>query len=565
MGKLANMAAAASTSHGPLQSESVPTGVTGNGADGYTYDDKSQLFLLAVAHFVGEDTFYEDAKGRDRRYVELIRKVAATDPQWTAAFLRWLRHDANMRSASIVGAVEAAKAISDKTGPRFTYVAPRQIMNSVLVRADEPAEALGYWLATHGRKLPKWLKRSLGDAALRCYTPFNVLKWDSERSPVRMADVVEFSQIDKKLPTPEQSRVFKYLLDARHGRGDASGIELISARQQFNDIPAHQRRAVLTSGKISYLLKAAGLTWEAVSGWLGGPMDAAAWEACIPIMRYGALLRNLANFERAGISEIARNQVIATLTSLPQIQSARLLPMAFLNAYNNVPGDTFKSALDTAAGYATTYNIPAFAGRTLILIDTSASMKDAFTTHRGRRNPDAEQLMRWDAAALFGIALSMQCEHADVVSFSAPASSSVWHSYAGITNRTRSGIDDCGTKVFDRRPGENLLAAVARFKRTHFLGGGTQTDLAVATSYRDHDRVIVLTDEQVNDRYGDVFAPVPATVPAYTFNLAGYAVGHDATAVNRHSVGGLSDAGFRLLSTLESTRGGHWPWEHQQS
>ncbi len=572
MGKLSRAALnVPQPNYGPLQTGLTPSGLTGNGAEGFAYDDKSALFLLAVSNFVGEDTFYEDAKGRDTRYVELIRRNATTDPRWTAEFLRWLRHEANMRSASIVGAVEAAKAISEQTGPRFFYVAPRQIMDSVLRRADEPAEALGYWLANHGRKVPKWLKRALGDAILRLYTPYNVLKWDSERNPVRMADVVEFSQIEGKkdgLYRRERDQMFKYLLDARHGRGDASEIPMLAVRKAFNEIDPSTRRQLLGSDGLAEMLSAAGLTWEAVSGWLGGPMDAAAWESCIPIMGYGALIKNLANFERAGISAEARRAVTGLLSNRTLVRKSRLLPMAFLNAYNHVPGDTYRAALDEAATYATLDNVPEFAGRTLILVDTSGSMNTPFTTRRNWLDPNAEMLMRWDAAALFGIALSMRCEHADVVSFSAAGfginsfrSSTRWTVAGKQPWGDNGGRRDLGFLAFNRQKGENLLRAVARFRKTHFIGGGTDTHAAIRSNYSSHDRVVILTDEQADPHRGHLFDVIPIDVPAYTFNLAGYAHGHAATVPNRYVVGGLSDKAFTMLGTLESTRSGNWPWE----
>src|SRR5438045_4520172 len=93
---------------GPVTAEPVPSGRTHEGGAGYAHDAKSELFLLAVANFVGENTFYDKATDRDRRYADLVQDVAATDPQWTGRLLRWLRTDANMRSASLVGALAAA-------------------------------------------------------------------------------------------------------------------------------------------------------------------------------------------------------------------------------------------------------------------------------------------------------------------------------------------------------------------------------------------------------------------------------------------------------------------------
>lgn len=90
----------------PIVTDTRPAGLTHEGAPGYARDAKGELFLLAVANMVGERTFYEDAAARDGRYERLVAKVAVEDPQWIAGFLRWLRIDGNMRSASLVGALE---------------------------------------------------------------------------------------------------------------------------------------------------------------------------------------------------------------------------------------------------------------------------------------------------------------------------------------------------------------------------------------------------------------------------------------------------------------------------
>ena len=49
---------------------------------GYSRDAESDLFLLAVTNMVGEDTFYESADVRDKRYRDLVHAVAVTDPDW---------------------------------------------------------------------------------------------------------------------------------------------------------------------------------------------------------------------------------------------------------------------------------------------------------------------------------------------------------------------------------------------------------------------------------------------------------------------------------------------------
>src|SRR6266508_5105004 len=131
---------------GPIVAGAMPAGLTHEGAPGYAHDAKSALFLLAVTNMAGEDTFYESARQRDSRYAQLVHAVAGTDLSWTGRFLRWMRSEANMRSASLVGALEAARALLVAGTP-----GARQLVGSVLQRADEPGEALAYWTSRYGR------------------------------------------------------------------------------------------------------------------------------------------------------------------------------------------------------------------------------------------------------------------------------------------------------------------------------------------------------------------------------------------------------------------------------
>ncbi|MBB5120933.1 hypothetical protein AF335_19700 [Streptomyces eurocidicus] len=76
------------------------------GGKGHARDDRSELFLLAVADFVSQQTHHESGTSRDDRFVTLVRKLAVEDPSWTAGLLAWLRGDGRMRTASLVGAAD---------------------------------------------------------------------------------------------------------------------------------------------------------------------------------------------------------------------------------------------------------------------------------------------------------------------------------------------------------------------------------------------------------------------------------------------------------------------------
>ena len=59
--------------------------------------------------------------------------------------------------------------------------------------------------------------------------------------------------------------------------------------------------------------------------------------------------------------------------------------------------------------------------------------------------------------------------------------------------------------------------------------------------------------------HGDPTEQVPAAVPVYTWNLAGYRAGHGPSDGNRHTLRGLSDAAFRMVPLLEGARDADWP------
>ncbi|MFD1046256.1 hypothetical protein ACFQ1S_12165 [Kibdelosporangium lantanae] len=114
------------------------------------------------------------------------------------------------------------------------------------------------------------------------------------------------------------------------------------------------------------------------------------------------------------------------------------------------------------------------------------------------------------------------------------------------------------TKQFPLRQGESLLRAVERWKRGgYFLNSGTDTVRAVKSHFRNHDRVVVVTDEQAG--YGDVGTVLPSGVPLYTWNLAGYRYGHAPSgSSNRHTFGGLGDQAFGMIPLLEAGTDGQW-------
>jgi hypothetical protein len=546
MGKFDRMqkqAGPAATLTSPVRA--VTRAFTHEGGAAYNRDVKSELFLLAVTNMVGEDTFYERADNRDERFRDLVHKTTQEDADWVARFVPWLRNTANMRSASVVAAVEYVRA-----GGPFG----RRVVDNALARADEPAEALAYFTSRYGRALPQPLKRGVADAATRLYGERSALKYDGLSRAWRMADVIELTHAKPR--DEAQSALFRWLLDRRHDRADAAMpapiLSMLRARAELDRLAPDERRALVEAAardtNVADQLTAAGMTWESLAGWLGGPMDRAAWEAVIPSMGYMALLRNLRNFDDAGVGDDVAARVAAKLADPDEVARSRQFPYRFVSAYDAAPSLRWAWALEKALEVATR-NLPAFPGRTLVLVDTSASMSQRAFSRRSTMTPVT-------AAAVFGVTLAKRGNDVDL------------HGFA-------DGV--FGHKM---RQSASVLTEVARFaSRVGEVGHGTRIAESLRATYDGHDRVVVISDMQtfadsrarlvggMGARYTQIAADpvagdvVPRSVPVYGFNLGGYrATVLDAGRGNRHEFGGLNDATFTMLQLLEQRTSVGWPF-----
>lgn len=508
-----------------------------NGGESVPRKAKSELFLAAVSDFGGEATFYESADNRSDRIVKLAKKVAVKDPEWFANFVTWLRNEANLRSVSLTLGIEGAKALIEAGVP-----GGRSLVSSVILRADEPGEALAYWISKHGRTIPSAVKRGIADAVVKSYTEFSLGKYDTASKGFRFADVIRLVH-----PTPKdttQSDLFKFAIERAKDSSAVApeSLKMAENRKKLLSLPKDKLRDLVISEEGSAALKAAGLTWENVAGEIG--LDAKTWEALIPNMGYMALLRNLRNFEQAKVSDKVLDEVARRLADPEQVAKSRQLPFRFLSAYMATAGigqqdwynraPRFHSSESLRFGYpleralnASLKNVPALKGRTLILVDRSGSMFGSPSKNT--------QLNFADAAAIFGATLAVRSEDATLVQFGTKPKEVPF---------TKDG---------------SVLPLLERFEGM----GMTDTTLAVNTFYREgYDRVVLITDEQHNGYYGDPLSRIPSNVPVYTWNLVGYGVG-GAAKENRYTFGGLTDQSFKMISFIEAGTDAVWPWEEK--
>lgn len=525
----------------------APDTTTALGGGGWMRTPRGELYLATVGGFVTTGKHHEDATRRMARVGKLARAIALEDDgvDWLTAMVRYARSTANIRDTGLVIAVEATAARVEAHVDAGT----RHLVDAACDRADEPGKLLKLWISRYGveraegprtgvnTRIPNAIKKGLADAVARLYDEYSLLRYDTEKADLRFGWIISLTHPTAR--DDHQDQLFKWAIERaknwKDGEQRTPGplLTMLHHRQAMESVPVEARRSLVTERigvPFSERLTLCGASWEWVSGWLadGKGMTADVWEALIQTMGYMAALRNLRNFDQAGVSDAVAATLAARLADPIRVAKSKQLPFRFLSAYRNAPSLRWGWAIEQALT-ASLLNVPILPGRTLICIDRSPSM---FPGH-AYSTPTDSDITCADQAALFGGALALRANNPTVVVY-------------GGNNR-----------VVEVPSGGSLLKFVDGLGKWIEY---TDTARAVREHYRDHDRVVIITDEQ--SATGDPSGAVPAGVPVYVWNLAGYQAGNMASGSNnRHTFGGLSDDAFRMISLLESGRSAVFPWE----
>lgn len=243
-------------------------------------------------------------------------------------------------------------------------------------------------------------------------------------------------------------------------------------------------------------------TWEVALS--GGTDKKAAFERLIREGQLGylALLRNLRNIADAGCDlDLVRSAIVA------RKGADRVLPFRYVAAARAAP--RLEPEIDTALCESIA-TLPKFDGKTIVLVDVSGSMDGQLSAKSGMRRIDA-------AAALASVVNG----DLRVLTFS-----------------------DNVVEVPPRRGMAGVDAVIK--SQPH---GGTYLGQAIAAinGFGDHDRLVVITDEQSHDR-----VPEPIAKRAYMINVAS----------NKNGVGygrwthidGFSEGVIRFIHGIENDR-----------
>jgi 60 kDa SS-A/Ro ribonucleoprotein len=398
-----------------------------------------------LACMLWEDEFYEEGVQIAGRIRELVPKVDAAK---VAALAIEAREAIKLRHVPLLLVREMAR----HAGHRALVA---QTLTRVIQRADELSEFMAIYWADGRAPLSGQVKKGLA-AAFTKFDEYTLAKYD-RAGAVRLRDVL-------------------FLCHAKPIDADQAGLwrRLIEGHLFTPD------------------------TWEVALS--GGGDKRAHWERLLAERKLGALalLRNLRNMKDAGVTEEA------VIHALSAMKTERVLPFRFLAAARYAP--QWEEALEQAM-YKAIAGREKFAGRTVLLVDTSGSMNAPLA----RRS----EMLRMDAACGLAVLLREVCEVVEIYSFS-----------------------DKLVRVPSRR-GFALRDAIVS-SQPH---GGTELGQALKSLREAYDRILVITDEQSHDRVP------PPHGRGYVINVASArnGVGYGAWV----HIDGWSEAVVDYLHSLE--------------
>ena len=203
------------------------------------------------------------------------------------------------------------------------------------------------------------------------------------------------------------------------------------------------------------------------------------WERLIAERKIGymAALRNLRNMVNANPSNI--DEILSMIADPERVKKSRQLPFRFHTAYKQMKsapnaGSKVLDALEDAMS-ASVANMPELPGTTVIAVDCSGSMTYSPISRKSTATP-------MEIASVLGVCAAVSADNAILYAFS----------------------DDAVKVNVSRRGG--ILAQSEGVYTSVYYHGGTNMHAPFDAMIRDGvraDRVIVLSDNEVNSRWND--------------------------------------------------------------
>ncbi len=169
----------------------VKTTTTHQGGTGFT--QKPEYELVGILATGMGNTFYEKEGEREKRFKEVLAKVAKKNPLFAAKALVYARSVFGQRSVTHFGAVEMLPFLQgDALGKKFySKRNKKQKRGGIIYRLDDMTEILAAYLAKNGQdaSIPNSIKKGFRDA-IENADAYELAKYQMKGKSVSLVDIV---------------------------------------------------------------------------------------------------------------------------------------------------------------------------------------------------------------------------------------------------------------------------------------------------------------------------------------------------------------------------------------
>ena len=347
------------------------------GAPAFVRGDEEQLVrVLLTGAF--EHTFYASDVALAGEAIGLFRHFAGADPHFLAQAIVYARTEGLMRVAPITALVVLSAAGSADAKELFRRIFPR-----VIQTPGDLQDAIALCRRSALRGMGKAVTRA-ANRWLAGMSQYHVVKYGSESQQISLRDIYRMTRpkltgeanaiaryVVKGEVAPELTQIAGYEEFKRMARALAAGQGAGGATLTAEEREAAEARALALIGEYR-------LPWEMVAG--QAPPSRAIWERLLYDMPYMALLRNLNNLVKYGVTDSAEalEYITRTLADPRRVASGKQLPFRYFSALKALKaegaiGKALREALSAALELSFA-NMPQLGRRVLVANDISGSM-----------------------------------------------------------------------------------------------------------------------------------------------------------------------------------------------
>ena len=377
--------------------ESAPTFLRG--------DEESLARVLTTGMM--EPTFYASAHELAGEALALFAAFAEKDPRFLAQAILYARNEGLMRLAPLTALVALSAAPSEDAKEMFRLIFPR-----VVRTPGDLQDIISLCRAKKIRGMGKLVQRAAG-RWLGAMSEYHAIKYGAESQAMSLRDIY---RITRPKLAGRANEIARYLVKSEvvEGLAQIAGYEAFKTEAKtYRDAPTPEGEARLLS-----LIAEHRLPWEVVAGQVTGSAD--VWTAMLYQMPYMALLRNLNNLLKYGVTADteALGYITRTLADPKRVTDSRQFPFRFVSALKAIEKTDgagkaeITAALETALELSFA-NMPDLGDRVLIANDISGSMSS-------RPSPKSEMTMA-EIAGVFAAAAFRKAARGEIVSFDTTA------------------------------------------------------------------------------------------------------------------------------------------------